>query len=898
MISYSELINLLATNNIENLSESSTRALHEYFCMHNLDYNTCSRIINGAKITAILSEKAHGEVIEGVTGELSKSMAERNLSNLEQINNIYEIFNSYKQANPDSSSDPAKTFKQLASTINEISDSFNQDLLGYTQEQLDELYSLACIYKRISYIFGNDKIASQSAPDYIFNSKINEMLRADFMIKRKRQIDHNRFDEFIKALEGDESIAEAERFTNSDIKTLIKKSAKTSLLIPAQNFVDARDLLIGFLEELKNQPDITEEQKQLLDSTSAKSIIKKANSILMYNKERLSESINMMSGRPFVELNNDPKSKLAKVLPNLTIDGFDTENKIYYLLKCPKVLVINGNEAVENKFNTLSEIIASAISQQDKKPSLEQKVELLRESGYVPEKLLHADNLRVLTSYNISNYANQIKENIVTLQNIISPANIQKIIMHNIELLTTEPADLAKQLVDIIDFAQASQTPKLTFKNKMEEFVNEKFIIDVRGHKEGASSSQANTDPIQKVDLDEMRDYIELDMDVENVKQKTPVQKDYKELLFDELMDLNAFIDNQNTSQIQTLDTQKLGGLLNKIYGGTSTANIKGALKQKYKQLSDYIERFENEGEDDSILNEAIISTIFKVDAFSKDIHSFVDITTSELENHEKQEYSRDKKSTELLSEYEDELLETYSKLPLSFVKQEDLIVINEILSAKEARAKKQGKPFEKISAIELTQNGRKIRSQELVQEYAKKKELLCDKIAKILEQNDRVKQNREKIHELSLQRQDLKDLFEALENIADILTGSASYEELAEEQSNSAIENANIVAQNNVADSSNMDASQSTIASEKTNDKKTNISQNAETQLAEIQKQIKTKQELFDRKLTRFKTIPANKNNPFRSRLEKSLNSLLEEIKTLKTEASNLEQQLVPQNA
>lgn len=478
--------------------EDAKTELFNYFVRHNFPEQMVKEIMNGAKKRAIISNDRYIKFSD-VKDIILASNNSIDLAMLKKLNDIDQKFKQfYREHNLDWSKIDV-LIKDCWKTAIQVSDEVNQDITEFTNESINTLYSLACIYYAISsHTSGKyatvDNQYNKSfirLADMIMMKKVNKLTAQTlnrlsiYYPNQNYKTQAELFGEFLDELANkDADVAENEVFTSGDIAVLLNHTSSLVAFASKQKLQGARSALSLYLDSVL---DLSKDKPTLKNFTT-KNIFLRAGSILAISPEKLKNTVRLLLGEKISNLpdryskNNFNNSSYARLhilqtlFPNMKVEGMNP-NKHNYILQNRNTMFITLN--TNNIYDATTSIINCLYDgyglNENIDVSLIEKKQALENLGFDLEKLYHGDNIFdifpskfVVPSKTINSDKMNFTSNISLLSKIVSAKNIQKIINHNFNFLTQDENIIINELQNI--FKKSKNYDEL--KSRISDFIN------------------------------------------------------------------------------------------------------------------------------------------------------------------------------------------------------------------------------------------------------------------------------------------------------------------------------------------------------------------------------------------------------------------------------------------
>ncbi len=519
------------------LNESAKTELFDYFVEHRFSDQTVKAIINGAKKQAILTSDRYIKFMD-VKKIILDCNEKIDIELLKRINDIDQKFKQFYIEHHDDWSKIDILIKNSWESAVKTSGDVTADINNFTDESVETLYALACIYYAISsHTAGkmaviNDQYGKSfiRVADLIMMKKINKL---SAQILNRLSISYPNqgyktqaelFGEFLDELANkNDGVADRDVFTSGDIIKLLNHTSSLVAFASKEKLQSARSALGLYIDRVLELSD----DKPSLKNFSTKNIFLRAGSILAVSPDKLRNSVNLLLADKISNLKINSSSNsasrgkleyLQKIFPNMQIHGIDQNMHEYILQNRSSIFVsFNTNNIFDATFSIMDCLYNGFGLNTDIDASLLDKKQALENLGFNFEKLYHKDNIFDIfpSSFVVpSNIANADKsnftQNISLLSKILSGKDIQKIMTHNFNFLIQNEANIESKLQAI--FKKAKNYAEL--KAQINEFVN-----SVIRQKTATAESKVQKPKTTRTKLNKAKIEIdELNLDLEELK--------------------------------------------------------------------------------------------------------------------------------------------------------------------------------------------------------------------------------------------------------------------------------------------------------------------------------------------------------------------------------------------
>lgn len=576
------------------LNESAKTELFNYFIEQRFSEQTVKAIINGAKKSAILTNDRYIKFMD-VKKIILDCNEKIDIELLKRINDIDQKFKQYYRENNDDWSKIDLLIKDSWKTAVKTSGDVTEDINNFTNESVETLYALACIYYAISsHTAGKMAVVKDQygksfirVADLIMMKKINKL---SAQVLNRLSISYPNqgyktqaelFGEFLDELANkDAGVADREVFTSGDIIKLLTHTSSLVAFASKEKLQSARSALSLYIDKVLELSD----DKPSLKDFSTKSIFLRAGSILAVSPDKLRNSVNLLLGEQISHLkinscsNSTSRGKLEylqKIFPNMQIQGIDQNMHEYILQNRSSIFVSFNTNNICDATNSIMDCLYNGFGLNTNiDASLLDKKQALESLGFNFEKLYHKDNIfdifpsAFVVPGNIANAdKTNFTQNISLLSKILSGKDIQKIMTHNFNFLIQNEANIESKLQTI--FKKAKNYTEL--KAQINEFVNsairqktastESKVLKPKATRTKLNKAKIEIDELN-LDLEELKNLgfkIEKDIQTASARVKKEKQNNVKtstpNINNEELSRLEKFIEqNSNSDDDDDLD--------------------------------------------------------------------------------------------------------------------------------------------------------------------------------------------------------------------------------------------------------------------------------------------------------------------------------------------------------
>ena len=597
MIQKDELIKILTVNGVRDFNNESLDSLVEYFNQKGYGVIEARAIISGARKKQQILDKSHDRVKMETIEQVKKYCSVEDVQGYRKIDQVVRNFKKYYSLRKEKSPKMEMFIGEVYELIRKKNGELNSGIQEFTDKDIQQLFLAASIYDTINNYTqpknGTERVADNILLKIVGSAANNQGNELDMMLMKN-------ITEILDELTTmKENLPAEEVYSGEEIERLLSHTTSIVYETDAKKINAIRTLLNHYVEELKSSQENTEETREMLDNISIKKMSLKAGQILTKSPEILKESFNFMDGlevRQFVEAkrtrSSDKRGKLMIYFPELRIDGFSLNKRIHMLQKNPGFLTSLNAPQVFDSIESVVNGVYSMTGDPTGVP-LEERINKVKQLGFDVNTLLHADNVNELITNGVlgsDQEKKMFRHNMVALTTILKPTDIQKIIQHNIGLLSQDSKWLIGELAGIQE-KYASNPAK--YKEEMEKFVNSLYTIK-KGRK-GMSSSKQGGERYSVDDgpmIEDQKEYIELDLPVDTqrffepiAKREDPTPEECLNQIYLEMSELKGYLLGQISGEGAKTTTGTISNILGKMNNVSYEQADKGSFVNRISRL-------------------------------------------------------------------------------------------------------------------------------------------------------------------------------------------------------------------------------------------------------------------------------------------------------------------------
>ncbi len=490
IISYSDFENILRFHHFNNPYKygEEIRELYNFFSKHNFTKADVEAVINGAKKHSILKHDNYDK-FRDVKAIIEQISSENDILLLKKLNAIDKKFKEYFRNNNLKYPALENVIQDTMKTALRVTKEENADIFSYSDEVVDIMWNLACIYNSI-----NSHIASVNSPinftrngieksfirtvDGIMVEKINKMADINFT-RLKKVYDGNKsraevFDDFLEALI-DNSLENGEKFSEEEIRKLMLQTPSLVFSASRKKLDAARAALNMYINEvlkmIETKPTLKEFSKKL-ESVTTKKILLRAGTILNASPEIINSSISLLLGKSVDEITPDVRTldtensvydKKAYILktrfPELKIEDMSLQDHLNILNNHNTLFYTLNTSSMYNATNLILSYTCQGLGLDSKDIYTNQ--DMLESLGFNTQSLFTGNNISDVFGSRFIAQDNTSKENYIKNISLISklvPINdLQEIIKHKFNFFIQDTKTLTEEVKNLINSSKSDQ---------------------------------------------------------------------------------------------------------------------------------------------------------------------------------------------------------------------------------------------------------------------------------------------------------------------------------------------------------------------------------------------------------------------------------------------------------
>ena len=458
MATQKEIGKILATLHLD-ASIEVVEGLREVFFKSNIkDKEEIMQILRGAKKKVVVlaqgsGKKVHVDILKTVGSYINAHDRET----FKEIDRIAFKFKEYLLANKIPTHKIDELISKVYLAIREKNNELNTKISDFTAEDLEQLMASACVYNSINKYIKQEK-GEERVADFIFVKKIIPSLLNNQSNKFDMAVASNVEGLLAELTTIQEGMNPEEVFSEEDLESLIYKTTSVLFSSSAEKVKKVREVLGEFAFVVQEQAKQAGEDEEIINSLTVKSILLKCGAILGLGEKTLTESVGLLSGKPF-SLIIDHKSasggyKIAsEYLPALKIDGLTVKKQIYFLTGRPSMLKDLGVKSVLEGLENLIDCALVANGEDVSAMKMQDKISAVRKLGIEPSKLLHADNLVDVFANKYlrdSNLKGNCAENFKYISSVINENMALSLLRHNVGFLCLDSTAVKDKIDEIV----------------------------------------------------------------------------------------------------------------------------------------------------------------------------------------------------------------------------------------------------------------------------------------------------------------------------------------------------------------------------------------------------------------------------------------------------------------
>ena len=607
---FDRLLNEYQYDNV--LTQSEKDELYRFSINHNLTYDRLKAIFNGARKYAIITRKDKRFIGPAQLKELIIKMCET------QDTRTYEQFDmidkQLKQYYRDNDLEYPKGFdriiKALYDKIQSITYQENSEMVSFSDEMYNFIYSFACLYsslakyiqsennEKIKITYRNGEEEFLSMLDYLITKRILSLKS----VERLTVKDVLELDGFLQELTAGEGVNKNELFSSKDVFSLFNKTASIIGHVSRDKLREMRSILkeyIAHISKLSEEDKLVDTSK--IDAFTTKDMFLTGGSILIRKPVSIQDTVNFLTGAPVREIINSKKrysensniDSLLHNFPNLRLTGMDSAKHFNIIDNNTAIFTTLNLDNLNRVATTYTEILYSTFNLGPDNVPISEKITKLRENGFDIDYLITGDNIvGMFTSEAIADISNKatahyknVTNNLRILGSLLDLRDVQKIISYNYNLITIDSAELLENVKRVI--AKSGSREKLA--ENLEELLNMRVPYNYTKNSTGKSQKRLvasllatmNQDKDKQVEIGATHiDITDVDLDLDRLNGlgiglpldlslgTTPkggetsdidkiiiVDNDNSDKLEDKIVDV---IDNTQTDYAPTTETSKV----------------------------------------------------------------------------------------------------------------------------------------------------------------------------------------------------------------------------------------------------------------------------------------------------------------------------------------------------
>ncbi len=312
-------------------------------------------------------------------------------------------------------------------------------------------------------------------------------------------------------------------------------------------------------------------------------------------------------------------------------------------------------------------MLASGLLKNTDELSLQEKTAMLAKLGINTDSLIHADNISELVLANPLKSPEKhtnFSQNIKLFSQVLPISDLQKLTCHNVALLCQPTSFVEEKMHEILNRNKSDITK---CKQELEQFVNSKFTI-LDNSNDKTSKEKSNpvipTFEVEEFDVDDNKDYIDLNLSKLRAQMgetkrnihipyvDTITSENYENMLYQELITLNKYLDSKETASKSNVAPDSLGGILNKINSGKASKNINGAMKTRLLGIKKMVDYLNNETSKKDGVERGVLSLQDKINNRLSVLESEINSTTMLADEMFLSDYTKYADNNELINEY------------------------------------------------------------------------------------------------------------------------------------------------------------------------------------------------------------------------------------------------------
>lgn len=520
---------ILFARNVSGIANALGDQLYEMVRDREYSYETFWEIATGATKLKILANEGNEKVVLELKEFLANMRAETDDKLFRRMGQadskfkefvINELFERKKKGEYISDQEYRKVKKEALATIDlllkkswgfikNVSQNTNAKLDVYTADELDELYGLACLYDTIVRHTPNKektvgKVRYLRPADAIYADKFLELsrsvIRAEIEKLENSSLSYAKIgrvvEELLSAMEDtDTKYGIKEAFDKEEISKILLKAPSILYASNAEKFTAVRECLVGYIEEVTKLVGKDKDGIKKLGSVTAKSIISRCASILLYSPQTIYESTNLLLGKPYSQIYSELKNSkyekqninareiLNTEFPALRFININKDDHIRIVTRNADLFKISSSTVLSINLFLMDSIILAYNPDTDvKKMKIDNKKAILRRLGIDYNTFFTGSNIGILFRSDVKTALSGHKnadfiESLRLLSKYLQPKTLTDVIRNNVEILVQEKDFLKNRINEIL--ALHPDTNSVDFQDEFTLMLNEKYKIKI-----------------------------------------------------------------------------------------------------------------------------------------------------------------------------------------------------------------------------------------------------------------------------------------------------------------------------------------------------------------------------------------------------------------------------------
>ena len=481
------------------MTSEEKRALYFYFREYNIGTERIKSIFNGAKKFVIANAKHSGRIYPSDVKPLIMNICTTLDSSLfEQFDKLdKQLKKYYREQDLDYPRGLDTVLKFCHKRAKELTIAENNELSDFSEKAYDFMLTFASLYHSLATNLGElsnqnsnkgENGAFLSVIDYLLTQRLLSLTNVKSLTMNKVK----EFDGFLKSLKAEGGVEFSERFSEADIYELLDSTSSILTHVSREKLNGTRAVIKNFVAEIIKQGKARGEDIELLNKFSTKQFFLEFGSGLTLQPENLQDTCRLMLGEKVSDIiakreskkyakNEDFRMSLRETFPDLHIVNLDLKKQARILFDTRSVLMHMNAHTIFEEANVLTNTAYEALGFMPCE-DIREKVGKLKQVGFDVNTMFTGDNIYTLFNLGVhvtklrkqSDLTNQMSLNIKLLNNYVAPSVIFKIFQENVNFLMQDSELMRKNLEKIVKSSKNSED----FKKKFKELVETKIVLD------------------------------------------------------------------------------------------------------------------------------------------------------------------------------------------------------------------------------------------------------------------------------------------------------------------------------------------------------------------------------------------------------------------------------------